>query len=111
MVTGHVLQAATATTAGSIACAVVLQRDGQTLDNLKFTDGLTAFDPEQDVLWYKVLPGGTALTETNPSVFWTEQVKSQRKLRVGDKIVFIARTSSATADTNVDAMVQCFCRE
>ncbi len=78
------------------AFAIIYVRDGQTISTLKIQDGDTLYSPEQDVLWSHVGTWGTT-TNTEGHVTRDILIKTMRKMKEGDKIVFLALGSVANA--------------
>ena len=97
----------TATASGSVAWAIIILRDGRTANTMSFTGGSNLYEPEQDVLAFGRFE---SVDDASDSKFHeVGQTKTMRKLRVGDKITFIA-LGTASNETRVRGTVQLFCK-
>ena len=74
---------------GAVVIAVV--REGNSANEISFTNGQSQYEPEQDVLWSFLLGG---ITDQN-SVNIDDDSKAMRKLNNGDKIVLIVDGSTS----------------
>ena len=88
--------------------ALVLIRDGQTTPSIVVsTGGASFYEPEQDVLAFGRWNGaisGSVVTR------WTDSTKTMRKLKDGDKIVFLSRANASSTD-EILGTFQLFCKE
>lgn len=83
--------------------AIVILRDGETLDALGQGDASTLYNPEQNVMAFGVV-NALSTDHVHPE----GSTKTMRKLQGGDKIVFVMDCSSATGSVN--GCVQLFCK-
>ena len=99
-----VQSAGTAEATGS--WAIVLARDGVTIDTMGFpTDGAGFFEPKQNVLAF----GTWAIDNHTETKHVEGNTKTMRKMQVGDQLVFIAR-GAATNESDILGVVQLFCK-
>jgi len=102
------LVAGSATADAVIGWAIIILRDGRTANTMSFTGGANLYEPEQDVLAFgrlQLVDGTTG----NQLYHVNDMTKTMRKLKVGDKITFIA-LGSANGNTEVRGTVQLFCK-
>ena len=94
----------------SVAWAIVILRDGRTANTLAISAGSNLYEPEQDVLAFG---RGTVMQSSSTagpkSVHFEGDTKTMRKLKIGDKLTFIA-LGEATNVTELLGTVQVFCR-
>ena len=64
---------------------IIMQRDGAGISSIVQTNAGSMYQPEQDVLWHKMLVG----IFNDEIVQLDIDVKGMRKLKPGDKIMFI----------------------
>jgi len=83
-----------ASPSGPLYWAIVRVDEGDTANALVTTDGSSTYAPESDILLSGVFP--TNSTNAIPVNFITTHAK--RKLMIGDKLQFIAKTGTSTAD-------------
>ena len=104
---GHIQISYFPTTAATVIVgfALIVLRQGTTVNSPTLTSAQTFYAPEQDVLWshYAVLPSNTASAATTV-VVPTAKIKTMRKLKLGDAVVFVA-ISSALASVTYSAIV------
>ena len=93
---GHIQISYFPTTAATVIVgfALIVLRQGTTVNSPTLTSAQTFYAPEQDVLWshYAVLPSNTASAATTV-VVPTAKIKTMRKLKLGDAVVFVAISS------------------
>jgi hypothetical protein len=93
--------------------AIIILRDGRTANTLSLTTGSNLYEPEQDVLAYGTwaLQAKGDATGVGPANLHSEgDTKTMRKLKIGDKLTFIALGVSATEQTHVFGCIQIFCK-
>ena len=74
----------------SMTLVIVLQRDGNALNSVSLTHGAKTYTPEENVLWSRVFAfPGVSLAEMG--YITADRIKTQRKLRVGDKLVLLTK--------------------
>lgn len=98
-----------ATADGEVAWAIIILRDGRTANTMSKTGGANLYEPEQDVLAFG---REIVLQNANENGSKTKVVgntKTMRKLKVGDKITFIA-LGTTNGQTEVRGTVQVFCK-
>lgn len=98
----------TATADAEIAWAIVILRDGRTANTMSKTGGSNLYEPEQDVLAY----GRFILRDDAAGMAahnFEGNTKTMRKLRVGDKITFLA-LGTASGNSDVRGTIQVFCK-
>ena len=104
---GHIQISYFPTTAATVIVgfALIVLRQGTTVNSPTLTSAQTFYAPEQDVLWshYAVLPSNTASAATTV-VVPTAKIKTMRKLKLGDAVVFVA-ISSALASVTYSASI------
>ena len=83
-----------ATSRVSIAIALIVLREGQTVSALNLSEGSPLYSPEQDVLWATVFDTAKAADSDLVRDF-TVQIKAQRKLKIGDTLRLINVSSAA----------------
>ena len=89
--------------------AIVLLPDGNTVDNPATVDGQIMYQPEQHVLAFgSSSSDGTAFVSQEGQHFEGTS-KSMRKLKEGDKVVFVCR-GVATEPSRIFGTVQVFCK-
>ncbi len=98
------------TSSVSGACAIVLVRDGQSAENLAIINAASLYTPEQDVIWFwnDKLPSGA---DANYTKSLDGDVKTMRKLRKNDTLVFITKTDSSTNGMSLNATVRTFFKQ
>lgn len=104
----------TGTVASAALCeggwAIVILRDGRTANTMSFTGGANLYEPEQDVLAFgRWSVKGTTANNGPGSMHFEGDTKTMRKLKIGDKLAFIA-LGEATNSVEVTGTVQVFCR-
>ena len=87
---------------GKAVCALVIIRDGALVSNLNVTAIGLLYQPEQDVIWSRAF-AGAGLADSGLIAF-SDKIKTMRKLRENDAIVFIQRGSTG-ADSGSFAFV------
>ncbi len=97
---------AAGTGAASFYWAIILVKDGNSANAIAISDGATFYEPEQNVLAFGL---GVLEDEGPDSMLAVGSTKTMRKLMGGDTIVFIVR-GVATNTTNLDAIIQFFCK-
>ncbi len=93
----------------SLFWAIILVKDGESINTMATSDGSTLYAPEQNVLVW----GNTSLlaqnTTTGPAGDrWIGDTKTMRKLMGGDKLVWIGLATAASA--SVTGTIQFFCK-
>ena len=76
------------------AIVIVIVRDGQTVSAISLSNATSLYEPEQDVLWYEIfrLPTGANAVWSIPMM---GDVKGQRKLKTGDRIMMLVLADTA----------------
>ena len=101
---GHIQISYFPTTAATVIVgfALIVLRQGTTVNSPTLTSAQTFYAPEQDVLWshYAVLPSNTASAATTV-VVPTAKIKTMRKLKLGDAVVFVAISSALASVTEI----------
>jgi len=82
--------------------AIVYLRQGETIDALTYTNGVTLYEPEQNCLVWAF--GANLPTTITP---YSGSTKTMRKMMVGDKIVFVSK-GSTTNTTQFHGAIQLF---
>lgn len=83
--------------------ALVIERDGVTVDNIGFSDAASFFNPEQNCLAF-----GCGSIDNNVQSFHVSgTTKTMRKMQDGDKLVFIS-VGVATNTCAVRGVIQFF---
>lgn len=79
---------------------VIVLREGTSLPTVSGSDGSTLMAPEQQVLAFGAWGCGAGTQ-------WTSEggSKTMRKLRAGDKLVFVLKTDAATGGATVDYFI------
>ena len=96
-------EAGTATCFGS--WVIVKEDQGQSVDTLNVTNAGSLYDPEQNVMAF-----GNWLIDNNvQGQEYRGTTKSMRKLKVGDRLIFIA-VGTATNTSQLRGQVQFFCK-
>ena len=89
--------------------AIILLKDGETINTMATSDGSTLYNPEQNVM---VWGNGSLLaqnTTTGPAGWgWKGDTKTMRKLMGGDKLVWIGLSNAASAIYT--GTIQFFCK-
>jgi len=98
------------TTAGIIYWAIVVVKDGNTVNSMAVSDAADFYTPEQNVLAF----GSGYTTDLDlaagpGAVQWEGSTKTMRKLMGGDVLQIISVTDSATAAA-FRGVVQFFCK-
>ena len=89
--------------------AIILVKDGETINTMATSDGSTLFNPEQNVLVWGNASYLSQTTTTGPAGFnFQGDTKTMRKLMGGDRLVFIA--ISTAASVLYTGTVQFFCK-
>ena len=92
--------------------AIIQLLDGQTANTIQGTDAGPFYEPEQHCLAFGVrtnrLSSSATTGMTEPHI-WNGKTKSMRKLRVGDRVIFICK-GVATETSRVRGAVQLFCK-
>jgi len=88
--------------------AIVVVRDGNSVNDLATSDGSTFYEPEQDVLTF-----GTSLIFENDTnvggvIRWEGSTKSMRKMMGGDQLVFVVQSTQVGILTA--GVIQYFCK-
>lgn len=95
--------------AGSGTCsgtwAIIHLPDSNTASTISLTDTSTVYSPEQHVLAF----GRWCIVAGSNTVHWNGSTKTMRKLKVGDKVNFIA-LGVATNTTALRGAIQIFCK-
>ncbi len=87
------------------AWAIVIVREGVTVDTMSVGDGDSFFQPEENVLVY-----GTTQMEPNvEAIRWMGSTKSMRKFQGGDTLQLIIRGSN-TNTVGMRGIIQFFCK-
>lgn len=97
-----VLRTVTATTLSTYGWAIVIQPQGTTVSTMSLTGSL--YDPEQMVMAFG---RGTSWDPTQDPSMFQGDTKSMRKLKAGDKLVFVAFGTAVNAH-EVAGVVQFF---
>ncbi len=98
----------TATATGTVAWAIIILRDGRTANTISLTAGANLYEPEQDVLAFgRVNSIDDVTAQGGPPV--EGQTKTMRKLKIGDKITFLA-FGTAGNETSIAGTIQLFCK-
>ena len=91
----------------TLRAAIVILKDGTTLDTIDLSDGADFYQPETNVLWYVVGAMADADSGQGNIVFNYEgSTKSMRKLMTGDQVFFVARATGTGVAVN--GVVQLF---
>ena len=85
--------------------AIVFLGEAQTVDALSLVASATLYEPEQDVLTW----GIGSIQTSNETKDWRGTTKTMRKMKVGDRLVFLLR-GIATETVAVLGAVQFFCK-
>ncbi len=85
--------------------AIIIARQGITVNNMVQTDGSTLFAPEQDVITW----GSWGIDNNVETTVRIGDTKSMRKLMGGDRLIFIMK-GIATQTTSMFGVVQFFCK-
>lgn len=98
-----------ATGDSEISWAIIILRDGNTANTMSKTGGSNLYEPEQDVLAFgrQILMQNTNENESRYNL--VGNTKTMRKLKVGDKITFIA-LGNTNGNTSIRGTVQIFCK-
>jgi hypothetical protein len=89
--------------------AIVHLREGETANLISLTDGSTPYVPEQDVMAFGVLSATDRGSSAGPAVARSEGTSTaQRKLKIGDSIVFIAKGHSNQNSSDIFSTIQIF---
>ena len=83
-----------ASPSGPLYWFVIRVDEGDTTNAISVTDGNASYTPESDILLSGVFPVNA--TVSTPINLATTHAK--RKLMIGDRIIFVARTSTSTAN-------------
>lgn len=86
--------------------AIVVATAGNNPNTLTSTGGASMYDPEQNVLAYGV--GCSANLAQDTAQHWSGSTKSMRKLKAGDRLVFLAIGDSSTSTNRIAGSVQFF---
>ena len=91
--------------------AIIQLLDRQTANNLDGTNQGELYEPEQHVLAFGIGCSRTSSTATvgMQTLTMNGKTKSMRKLRIGDRVVFICK-GIATETVRVRGAVQLFCK-
>lgn len=95
--------------AGTAVCtgrwAIIIARDGSTVNTMSISDGAALFEPEQDCLAF-----GTWLIRNNTGVkHFSGSTKTMRKLKGGDRIICLSK-GIATETSKLHGVIQLFCK-
>ncbi len=95
------------TALGKVAWAIIILKDGETVNNLGTSDAGTLYNPEQNVMTW----GNSILTGADQATIerWTGDTKTMRKLMGGDKLMFLV-VGEATNTAEVRGTIQFFCK-
>ncbi len=85
--------------------AIVFLEESQLIDTMDQADTASFYRPEQDVLTF----GGGSINGEPKSRTESGSTKSMRKMKVGDRLAFIA-VGVATNTVNFRGVVQFFCK-
>ncbi len=91
---------------GVYAWAIVTVADGFSASALSTADGATLYAPEQEV-WAYGVGGHSQATNDKALHHYNGSLKTMRKVRVGDDLVFICK-GEATDTVRIDAGIQFF---
>ena len=95
--------------AGTANCfgswCIVKEDQGQSVDTLGVADDASFYDPEQNVLAF----GNWMIDNNTNNEHFTGGTKTMRKLKVGDRLIFIA-VGTATNTSQLRAQIQFFCK-
>ena len=75
--------------------AIVLVRDGVSASTISLSVPGTPYEPEQDVLWSKHMV--TTDLANGEIKYGSDRIKTMRKMRTGDKILFVGLAGAASA--------------
>ena len=91
--------------------AIIQLPDGRTAEELDSTNAGSLYEPEQQVLAFGIgvsrVSSTSSVSQFVPTI--VGKTKSMRKLRVGDRVVFIVK-GIATETIRVRGIVQLFCK-
>ncbi len=95
------------------AWCIIILRDSRTAQTMSLTAGSNLYEPEQDVLafgrWIMASKGDA--TGTGPiNQMFNGETKTMRKLKIGDKLSFIALGEAAGVEHSIRGTVQIFCK-
>ncbi len=85
--------------------AIVIVKEGVTVDTSGTADAATYFNPEQNCLTWGI---GQIDSRTETKTY-TGSTKTMRKMQGGDILMFIAR-GEATNTTSIKGLIQFFCK-
>ena len=93
-----------------VGFALIILRQGTTVNAPALTGSSTFYAPEQDVLWswYAIMPPNNISPATTQVA--VGKIKSMRKLKLGDAIVFVGIGSAATS-VQYSALITSFFKE
>ena len=91
---GLIFSCGSGAVSGPLYWFVIRVDEGDTTNAVSVTDGNASYTPESDILMSGVFPVNTA--SSPPTNLATTHAK--RKLMIGDRIIFVARTASSTAN-------------
>jgi len=90
----------------NFAWAIVLLRDGNSVNQMSVSNGNEFYTPEQNVLAFGVAPSGSDSAQLN---IIEGNTKTMRKLLIGDSIVFLAKGQNVET-SNYRGIIQMFCK-
>ncbi len=93
----------------TISWAIVITRDGDSVNTPSQSNGASFYTPEQDVLMFGVTTLVSNATATAQVFQFEGSTKTMRKLKAGDVLNFISLNSDANG-SELDAIVQFFCK-
>ncbi len=85
--------------------AIVVVRDGVTIDTLAISDAAAFFEPEQNCLVF----GVGVIDNNSQTKSFTGDTKTMRKMKGGDTLVFVAK-GVATNTLGIRGVIQFFCK-
>lgn len=100
------LRSTGATSTGHYKWAIVVCPAGTNPNALSLTNAASLIDPEQGCLAFG--SGMTASSGTSGAIFHQGSTKSMRKLKAGDKLVFITVSDSGVNNTAYNGTIQFF---
>ncbi len=92
-----------------LSWAIVITRDGDSVNTPSQSNGASFYQPEQDVLMFGVTHLNSTGVVTDQIKNYEGMTKTMRKLKAGDVLNFITINSDANG-ASLDAIIQFFCK-
>ncbi len=92
-----------------VSWAIVITRDGDSVNTPSQSNGSSFYTPEQDVLMFGVSAVKSTGIDANQIWNFEGSTKTMRKLKAGDVLNFITINSDVNG-TQLDAIIQFFCK-